>query len=53
MANTTVSIFMRFGKGKERRLVAAAYAGKGLLKPGIGNVDGKERPRQCLGLGSS
>lgn len=44
MANSTVSILIRFGKGKERRTVAAAYAGKARLKPGIGIVDGKERP---------
>lgn len=44
MANTTVSILIRFKESNKRRTVAAAYAGKARLKPGIGIVNGKERP---------
>lgn len=48
MANTTVSILIRFGKGKNRKTVAAAYAGKARLKPGIGR-DKKRREFPCPG----
>ena len=44
MANHTVSISIRFQDGERRRTVAAANAGKARLKPGVGLVDGKERP---------
>ena len=44
MANTTVSILIRFKDGGRRRTVAASYAGKARLKPGVGFVDGNERP---------
>ena len=40
--NSTASIFIRSKDGK-RRCVAAVYAGKARLKPGIGVVEGKER----------
>jgi hypothetical protein len=44
MANHTVSILIRFRDGNRRRTVAVAYAGKARLKPGVGLVDGRERP---------
>jgi hypothetical protein len=44
MANHSVSILIRFKDGERRRTVAAAYAGKARLKPGVGLVDGKQRP---------
>jgi len=44
VANTTVSILIRFKDGGRRRTVAASYAGKARLKPGVGFVDGNERP---------
>jgi hypothetical protein len=46
MANSTVSILIRFKDGKVRRTLPAAYEGRARLKPGIGVDDGKERP--CL-----
>jgi len=44
VANTTVSILIRFKEGDERRTVPAAYSGRARLKPGIGIVKRKERP---------
>ena len=44
MANHSVSILIRFKDGERRRTVAGAYAGKARLKPGVGLVDGKQRP---------
>ena len=39
MVNHTVSILIRFKDGERRRTVAAAYAGKARLKPGVGLFD--------------
>jgi hypothetical protein len=44
MANSTVSIFIRFKSGGKRQTVGTAYAGKARLKPGTGKQNGKEFP---------
>ncbi len=46
MANSTVSIFIRFKRGGKRQTAAAAYVGKARLKPGTGR-DRKGREFPC------
>jgi hypothetical protein len=52
MANSTVSIFIRFKRGGKRQTAAAAYAGKARLKPvsnGIGRGANFRVPQELTG----